>query len=334
MTTSQNRHGAPDRSGPPQQHTGPHARGPQTGPQPYGTPGPRHAVPAHAPYGGAPQGRPPYPPQYAPGRHYDGNPDVPFGGPPFGRTDPGGLPRQSAAPRTAQPWPTAAQRPGVPQQRSAPHAVAAAPRNGFGVTALVLGILGLLFSLIPIVGVIAWPLVILGLVFGALGIVRAVRGRATNRGVAIAGTVLSALGLVVCVVYVAAVASAVSDLPTGAVAAPAATAPESDAVATAPAATAGGDVITYEVTGSGTAGNITYVKDTSMGMEQVNGTSLPWRKEVTFDGGVLTFQPLSLVAQSGSGGNGEITCRILRNGQEVTSSTSSGPYAVVSCSGS
>lgn len=28
-----------------------------------------------------------------------------------------------------------------------------------------------------------------------------------------------------------------------------------------------------------------------------------------------------------------LTCRILRNGEEVTSSTSSGPYAVVTCSG-
>ena len=52
-----------------------------------------------------------------------------------------------------------------------------------------------------------------------------------------------------------------------------------------------------------------------------------------FDGGAFTFQPLSLTAQSGSGGNGEISCRITRNGEEITSSTSSGPYAVVSCSG-
>lgn len=95
----------------------------------------------------------------------------------------------------------------------------------------------------------------------------------------------------------------------------------------------GTDVITYEVTGKGTAGNITYVKDSNMGMQQANGVDLPWKKDVSMDGGAFTFQPLTLSAQSGSGGGGDISCRILRNGEEVTSSTSSGPYAVVTCSG-
>lgn len=346
MTTPQNRHGAPDLSGPPQQQSGPH-RVPQQYHGPQG-PGRHQQQYAQDPRGAAPQGWAPHHqprPQHSggnPNPYYDGHPEVPFGGPPFGRTNPGGVPQQTRGPQQqapaatgAQPWPSAARRGGVPQQRTAAPAVpAVAPRNGFGVTALVLGILGLLFSFIPIIGMIAWPLVLLGLLFGVLGVVRASRGRADNRGVAIAGTVLSAIGLVICIAYASMVAAAVSGLPTTVpAAAPAVSAPESDAVASAPAA-AGGDVITYEVTGSGTAGNITYVKDDKMGMEQVNGTSLPWTKDVTFDAGVLTFQPLSLVAQSGSGGNGEITCRILRNGEEITSSTSSGPYAVVSCSGS
>lgn len=340
MTTPQNRHGAPDLSGPPQQQSGPH-RVPQQYPGPQG-PGHHRQQYAQDPRGAAPQGRAPHHqprPQHSGGYsnpYYDGNPDVPFGGPPFGRTDPGGMPQQQA-PAGAQPWPSAAQRAAVPQQRTAAPAVAApavAPRNGFGVTALVLGILGLLFSFIPFIGVIAWPLVLLGLLFGVLGVVRASRGRADNRGVAIAGTVLSAIGLVICVLYASVFAAAVSGLPTTVpTAAPAVSAPESDAAASAPATT-GGDVITYEVSGSGTAGNITYVKDDTMGMEQVNGTSLPWTKDVTFDAGVLTFQPLSLMAQSGSGGSREISCRILRNGAEITSSTSSGPYAVVSCNGS
>lgn len=340
MTTPQNRHGAPDLSGPPQQQSGPH-RVPQQYPGPQG-PGHHRQQYAQDPRGAAPQGRAPHHqprPQHSggyPNPYYDGNPDVPFGGPPFGRTNSGGMPQQQA-PAGAQPWPSAAQRAAVPQQRTGAPAVAVpavAPRNGFGVTALVLGILGLLFSFVPFIGVIAWPLVLLGLLFGVLGVVRASRGRADNRGVAIAGTVLSAIGLVVCVLYASVFAAAVSGLPTTVpTAAPAVSAPESDAAASAPATT-GGDVITYEVSGSGTAGNITYVKDDTMGMEQVNGTSLPWTKDVTFDAGVLTFQPLSLMAQSGSGGSGEISCRILRNGEEITSSTSSGPYAVVSCNGS
>ncbi|MBN9759073.1 hypothetical protein Ae406Ps2_3225c [Pseudonocardia sp. Ae406_Ps2] len=220
MTTPQNRHGAPDLSGPPQQQSGPH-RVPQQYPGPQG-PGHHRQQYAQDPRGAAPQGRAPHHqprPQHSggyPNPYYDGNPDVPFGGPPFGRTNPGGMPQQQA-PAGAQPWPSAAQRTAVPQQRTAAPAVAApavAPRNGFGVTALVLGILGLLFSFIPFIGVIAWPLVLLGLLFGVLGVVRASRGRADNRGVAIAGTVLSAVGLVICVLYASVFAAAVSGLPT------------------------------------------------------------------------------------------------------------------------
>jgi Mycobacterium membrane protein len=94
------------------------------------------------------------------------------------------------------------------------------------------------------------------------------------------------------------------------------------------------DVITYEVIGDSVdeADNITYIKDENFGQQQENGASLPWKKEIEFESG-LFVQPLSLVAVSGSGGSGSITCRILRNGEEVTSSTSSGPYALVSCSG-
>jgi hypothetical protein len=84
-----------------------------------------------------------------------------------------------------------------------------APRNGLGTTGLVLGICGLVFSFIPVVGLVAWPLVILGLIFGGLGLAAANRGEATNRGHSIAGLVCSGLGLVVCVVWLAAFSDAV-----------------------------------------------------------------------------------------------------------------------------
>jgi len=60
---------------------------------------------------------------------------------------------------------------------------------------------GAVFAFIPIIGVIAWPLVIIGLIFGVLGIQRARRGESTNRGTAIAGTALSAVGLFICVLW-------------------------------------------------------------------------------------------------------------------------------------
>ena len=76
-----------------------------------------------------------------------------------------------------------------------------------GTASLVLGILGLLFSLLPIVGVVAWPLVILGLIFGLIGIPRARKGRASNLGVAVSGTICSVLGLILCFVWLGSFAS-------------------------------------------------------------------------------------------------------------------------------
>src|SRR6266516_4242220 len=83
------------------------------------------------------------------------------------------------------------------------------PENGLGTTGFVLGLLGLLFSPIPLIGVIAWPLVILGLVFASIGVGKANKGTASNRGLAIAGVVLSIIGLAICIVWAAALAAAV-----------------------------------------------------------------------------------------------------------------------------
>jgi hypothetical protein len=117
--------------------------------------------------------------------------------------------------------------------------------------------------------------------------------------------------------------------------APVAAAPQPVAPAAPAAPAVDPDSVTYEVTGDGVAkaGNITYVKDENFSQQQANDVALPWTATVEIpDNGV--FRPLSIVAQSGSGRNGTITCRILdAAGAEITSSTSSGPYAVVTCAG-
>lgn len=74
-------------------------------------------------------------------------------------------------------------------------------KNGFGVAALVLGILALLGS-ITIVGGFLFG--ILAIIFGVLGRGRVKRGEADNGGMAITGLVLGALGLVISIVIVAA----------------------------------------------------------------------------------------------------------------------------------
>jgi hypothetical protein len=78
----------------------------------------------------------------------------------------------------------------------------ARPRNGFGIAALVLGLLALVLS-VTIIGGIIFGL--LALIFGLLGRARAKRGEATNRGLSVAGVVLGIIGLLIAiglVVYV------------------------------------------------------------------------------------------------------------------------------------
>lgn len=82
----------------------------------------------------------------------------------------------------------------------------AQPRNAFGVTSLVLGVLAVLLSWIPLVGVVGWPLSILGLVFGGLGLNAARRGHG-RKGLTVAGVVLSLVGLLICILWTVAIAN-------------------------------------------------------------------------------------------------------------------------------
>ncbi|MBI3225285.1 MAG: DUF4190 domain-containing protein [Mycolicibacterium cosmeticum] len=74
-----------------------------------------------------------------------------------------------------------------------------APRNGLGVTALVLAVLGLLFSW-TVAGGIVLGLVALIIGFAARGRVK--RGEATNGSLAISGIVLGALAIVLGLVFI------------------------------------------------------------------------------------------------------------------------------------
>jgi hypothetical protein len=73
-------------------------------------------------------------------------------------------------------------------------APSAQPRNGFGIAALVLGLLAVVLSWTIIGGGVFG---ILALVFGLLGRARAKRGEATNGGLSVAGVILGLLGLLI-----------------------------------------------------------------------------------------------------------------------------------------
>lgn len=111
-----------------------------------------------------PSDRPPYPPQ--PGQ-----------GPAGGYPPPGQAP--------AEGYPTA----GYPAARPR--------RNGMGTTALVLGVVALTLVLLLLFSPLGAFLGLLAVLFGILGLMRANRGEADNRGQAVAGLVTGGIALLV-----------------------------------------------------------------------------------------------------------------------------------------
>ncbi len=89
-------------------------------------------------------------------------------------------------------------------------------RNGLGTSALVLGIVGLIVALIPIIFGLGGFLGLLAFIFGLVGWSRARKGRATNKGIALTGTILGFIAIVAAVVNfvitVALVGSAVNSV--------------------------------------------------------------------------------------------------------------------------
>lgn len=97
-----------------------------------------------------------------------------------------------------------------PAGHPAPSQPAAAMKNGLGTAALVLGILALVGSFIPVLGVASIPMGVLGALLAVLGLVRISKQRANNRGASIAGLVLSVLAIITAAIVTAVSASFVT----------------------------------------------------------------------------------------------------------------------------
>src|SRR6185312_12473753 len=110
------------------------------------------------------------------------------------------------------------------------------PGNGLGTAGLALGIIALVFAVIPIVGVVEWFIWPIGLVLALIGFARVRSGEATNRGPALAGVITSGAAAAVCllglVITAVGAATAPSSQPPRNISVPA-TAPQQRAPTTA-----------------------------------------------------------------------------------------------------
>lgn len=181
--------------------------------------------------------------------------------------------------------------------------------NGLAVAAVVLGSIGLVCAFIPFLNFATGILPLIGLI---LGIVALASKTNKKKGLAIAGTILSAaagvLTIIMITVYTAVFFGAVHNAVQ-----------ESNTPVS----------VVYEVTGGAEANSVTYSTYTNgqSGTEQATNQMLPFSKTVE---GTKGWSSYTLTAQNGNTDT-DLTCKISVDGKEVATQTSHGAYAVVTC---
>jgi len=88
-----------------------------------------------------------------------------------------------------------------PPQYTAQPQMPVGPSKGLATAALVLGIIGLVFSIAGCTWFLGIPLDILGIVFGAVAISKIKKGEAAGDGMAKAGLICGIIGIVVVIVW-------------------------------------------------------------------------------------------------------------------------------------
>lgn len=254
----------------------------------------------------------------------------PFGTPPYGTGRSVARPQdhRAAAPQgpraTAGPQPQRAA-PGPAPQRA--HRLApAAPRNGFGIAALCLALVGLPFVLVPLGAVVAVLLGVPAIVLGLLGRARVRRGVATNRTLSLVGAALGLLTLAVGVgglLVLARVVDAAAVVPDRLVGLLPVIAPAG--------AAADGPGYTFRLSGNAPGATVMWSVDGASGADQA--ARLPWTRTVAGRSDRAGSTTLTAITEPGSGG--ELTCSILGGDGRVldtrtarSAAGSAGPSAV------
>lgn len=83
--------------------------------------------------------------------------------------------------------------------------------NGIATGGFVTALVGAVLALVPFLGIVSWVISPVGLVLSIVGLTAAARKNGTGRGLAVAGMILGAVGLLICFLWVIGFAGAVSE---------------------------------------------------------------------------------------------------------------------------
>lgn len=174
--------------------------------------------------------------------------------------------------------------------------------NGLGVAALVVGIVAAVFSIIPLVGMVAFFLGPVAIVLGIIALVLKNR----KKGMAIAGTILGVVSLIVAGMMTAAIGAAAKSV---------------DESINAE------HTVEYVVTTSGPA-TVTYWTGSGSSTEKVTAD---WKKSITSKD--LNITSLSVMGDF-SDATAAVSCEIVVDGKSAGKNVGNGAGANASCSGS
>jgi hypothetical protein len=191
--------------------------------------------------------------------------------------------------------------------------------NGFGVAALIFGILSVVFAFVPFISYAAIAGGAIALILAVVGLTRKFRARGTS----VAGLITGVVGLILAIVMTTIYAAVFFGI--------------SKAVSDTNKAAAASHTVVYSVTGAARDADVTYstFANGSAGTEQSSSTPLPFTKTITVKGSKnsFTFNSFDLTATNGMNDTGTISCQLTIDGKSISSQTSSGSLASVNCSG-
>lgn len=172
--------------------------------------------------------------------------------------------------------------------------------NGFGTTALVLGIVSVVLSIIPIIGFLAFILGPLAIIFGVIGVTR----KFTKKGTSITGLILGGVSIIIAIIVTVILAAAASSV--------------NESLNKE-------HKVEYVVTTTGPA-QVNYWNGSGSSAEDITAD---WKKEFTAKG----FEVTSLTVSGDFTSESSVTCEIFVDGSSVSKNSGTGTAATAACAG-